>query len=91
MGEIRRFNRFRAYHDNGFQLTDLTRDTRLVGRSVWNTKWLLIIPGGTLLNDPNEGLNTFILGERLPGSEARDGDGIKDIKLFFETYGYSGN
>jgi hypothetical protein len=54
---------------------------------------MLIIPGGTLLNDPNEGLDTFILGRRIPGDPtgARDGSGIGDIKLFFETYGYSGN
>ena len=37
---------------------------RLVGRSVWNTKWLLIIPGGTLLSDPNQGLDTLIDGMR---------------------------
>ena len=58
---------------------------------MWNSKWMLIIPGGTLLNDPNEGLDTFILGKRLPGSLNRDGEGVSDIKLFFVTYGYSGN
>ena len=35
-------------------------NNRLVGRSVWNTKWKLIIPGKTLLNDSNEGLERFI-------------------------------
>ena len=27
---------------------------RLIGRSVWNSKWKLIIPGKTLLADPNQ-------------------------------------
>ena len=53
-------------------------NNRLVGRSVWNTKWKLIIPGKTLLNDPEEGLDRFI-------------NSVSDIKLHFETYSYSGN
>ncbi|MEN9675703.1 MAG: hypothetical protein RIS76_1599, partial [Verrucomicrobiota bacterium] len=28
--------------------------TRLIGRSVWNTQWKLVIPGNTLLTDGNE-------------------------------------
>jgi hypothetical protein len=68
-------------------------DTRLIGRSVWNSKWLLIIPGQNLLYNPDDGLDTFIYGPEvmggLPGE--RTGNGISDIKLFFETYSYSGN
>ncbi len=91
--QSRQFSRFRAHHDGGFNTSELVPDTRLVGRSVWNTKWMLIIPGGTLLNDPGEGLDTFILGRKVLGNPnaARDGNGIKDIKLFFESYSYSGN
>jgi hypothetical protein len=91
-GDIRRFSSFRAYHDDGsFQPDQVVTDTRLIGRSVWNTQWLLIIPGGTLLFDPDEGLDTFIDGpEIFPGAGVRTGQGIDDIKLFFETYGYSG-
>jgi hypothetical protein len=51
---------------------------RLIGRSVWNSKWKLVIPGRTLLNDPSEGLDRFI-------------SSVKDIKLYFVTYSYSGN
>ncbi len=91
IGEIRRFGRFRAYHDDGFELGDFTKDSRLVGRSVWNTKWMLIIPGGTFLNDPNAGLDTFISGPLIPGGQTRDGNGNTDIQFLFETYGYSGN
>lgn len=51
---------------------------RLIGRSVWNTQWKLVIPGNTLLNDPNEGLDRFIRT-------------VQDIRLHFITYSYSGN
>ncbi|MBL9168990.1 MAG: hypothetical protein JNN07_14715 [Verrucomicrobiales bacterium] len=53
-------------------------NSRLIGRSAWNSKWKLVIPGRTLLQDPNEGL------DRLTQS-------LKDVKLFFHTYSYSGN
>jgi len=51
---------------------------RLIGRSVWNTQWKLVIPGYTLLNDPNEGLDRFVRT-------------VKDVKLHFVTYSFSGN
>jgi hypothetical protein len=77
--DIRRFSSFRAYHDSGsFKETEATVDTRLIGRSVWNTDWMLIIPGGTFLFDPIQGLDTFV-------------NSVSDIKIFFQTYAYSGN
>jgi hypothetical protein len=77
-GGIRQFSRFRAYHDAGsFTPAETTSDTRLIGRSVWNTRWLLIIPGASFLADPNQGLDTFI-------------NSVSDIKIFFQTYAYSG-
>ena len=51
---------------------------RLIGRSIWNSKWKLVIPGKTLLNDPNHGLDRFI-------------QTVRDVKLYFITYSYSGN
>jgi hypothetical protein len=51
---------------------------RLIGRSIWNSKWKLVIPGRTLLSDPNQGLARFIAS-------------VKDVKLYFITYSYSGN
>ena len=60
-------------------------NSRLIGRSVWNTRWLLIIPAGTLNNDRSLGLDYFINGV------SGDGNGVKDIKLLFKTYSYSGN
>jgi hypothetical protein len=77
--DIRRFSSFRAYHYSGvFNPAETTTDSRLIGRSVWNTDWMLIIPGGTFLADPEQGLDTFI-------------DSVSDIKIFFQTYSYSGN
>jgi hypothetical protein len=82
-GDVRKFSSFRA---TGFDSADpadidteqLTYDARLVGRSAWNTKWLLIIPGATLSADPTAGLDTFI-------------NSVKDIQLIINSYGYSGN
>jgi hypothetical protein len=51
---------------------------RLIGRSVWNSKWKLVIPGKALLNNPDEGLERFIRT-------------VNDVKLHFVTYSYSGN
>jgi hypothetical protein len=77
--EIRKFSSFRAYHDAGdFDSGEVTSSSRLIGRSVWNTEWMLIIPGGTLLSDPDAGLEAFAAS-------------VSDIKLFFMTYAYSGN
>jgi hypothetical protein len=88
---IRRFGRFRAFHDSGsFNPSETVTDSRLIGRSVWNTRWLLIIPAGTLHNDRNEGIQRFIHGA-LRNDGMRDGNGVSDIKIFFQTYAYSGN
>jgi hypothetical protein len=85
-GAIRQFSSLRAYHDSGqFNLAEVTTNARLIGRSVWNTQWLLIIPGSTLLADPDKALEIFVNGVN------NDGNGIKDIKIFFQTYSYSGN
>jgi hypothetical protein len=53
-------------------------NSRLIGRSVWNSQWKIVIPGTSLLNDPNDGLDRFIRT-------------VKDVKLYFQTYSYSGN
>lgn len=77
--EVRRFSALRAYHDSGsFSPSEASSDSRLIGRSVWNTEWMLIIPGGTLLNNSNQGLEQFI-------------SAVSDIRIFFQTYAYSGN
>ena len=50
-----------------------------------------IIPGGTLLFDPDEALDTFVAGAPVPGGDGeRDGNGVSDIQIFFQTYSYPG-
>ena len=61
----------------GLQRSQYT-NSRLVGRSVWNSKWKIVIPGSTLLGNADEGLDRFI-------------QTVKDVKLNFVTYSYSGN
>lgn len=53
-------------------------NTRLIGRSVWNSRWKIVIPAYTLLQDEQTGLNRFAAS-------------VKDIQLFFRTYSHSGN
>jgi len=53
-------------------------NSRLIGRSVWNSQWKLVIPGQTLLNNPSEGLDRFL-------------QSVKDVKLHIVSYSYSGN
>jgi len=52
----------RAYHDgsSAVNMDELSFESRLIGRSVWNTEWMLIIPGSMLNADPNVGLDRFI-------------------------------
>ncbi|PIE90774.1 MAG: hypothetical protein CR997_03880 [Acidobacteria bacterium] len=77
--DIRQFSAFRAYDDSGeFIPEETTTDSRLIGRSVWNTRWLLIIPGAYMHSDANAAIDDFI-------------NGVSDINFFFETYAYSGN
>ncbi len=81
---VRKHQAFRAVStadvfagNTSFNLANFT-NKRLIGRSVWNSKWKLVIPGKALLNDPNEGLDRFI-------------QTVNDIKIHLQTYSYSGN
>jgi hypothetical protein len=65
-----------AYFYN--QMPSEFTSSRLVGRSVWNTQWKLVIPGYSLLNDERAGLDAFI-------------NSVSDIQLFLRTYSHSGN
>ena len=102
--EIRKFSSFRAFPDSvGTTRDDIISSSRLVGRSAWNTKWVLIIPNASLLYDAassTAGLNTFIHGLPKSGETQsssgtdpakRDLLGVRDIKLMIETYSVSGN
>ncbi len=76
---IRKHQAFRAV-PGGTNFSDDPGFTnaRLIGRSVWNSRWKIVIPGQTLLNDPNKGMETFLKT-------------VRDIQLHLETYSYSGN
>jgi|GEM_PF-1149119 len=91
--QIRRYSQYLAHHySEPFDNSQIVTSSRLIGRSVWNGKWVMIIPGASFLNDPDDGLDTFINGQLIPGGGGdRDGNGVSDIHLFFTTYSYSGN
>jgi hypothetical protein len=79
--DIVRHGMFRAYGGAAasFDENDLTYDTRLVGRSVWNTKWLLIVPGAMIARDGSRdaGITEFI-------------NSVDDIRLVLQTYSHGG-
>ncbi|MEX1116420.1 MAG: hypothetical protein WEB53_14310 [Akkermansiaceae bacterium] len=79
---IRKHQSFRMVADptlyEAGDLPTVFTNARLIGRSVWNGQWKIVIPAHTLLNDEQLGLNNFAAS-------------VKDIKLFFRTYSNSGN
>lgn len=91
MFNVRKHGSLRAYHDSGtWDEAQVSNNARLIGRSVWNSRWLLVIPGGTLLSDADLGIDRFIHGSQIANG-VWDENGVKDIKLIFQTYSYSGN
>ncbi len=70
VAKIRRHSTLRA--DGGIY------STRLVGRSVWNGRWLLVIPAASLNANREAALETFI-------------NGVGDIRLGLQAYARSGN
>ena len=56
---------------------DDNNSTRLMARSVWNSQWLLIIPGAGLYYDSTEGLKRFT-------------EKVSDLMLNFKTYSHNG-
>ncbi len=78
---LRKHQSFRAVNDPVFFYSTVPAEftnTRLVGRSVWNSQWKLVIPAKTLLANEQEGLSRFVAS-------------VKDIELFLRTYSHSGN
>ena len=78
---LRKHQAFRAVDDAAFFYGGLREEfgsSRLVGRSVWNTQWKIVIPAYGLLNDEQTGLDRFAAT-------------VDDIKLFLRTYSNSGN
>lgn len=90
---IRRHPSFRAYFDAaGGEPTDDALDcTRLAGRSVWNTRWLLVIPGGGMNADRDKALSIFVNGSDQNRDGKIDLTPVRDIRIGFRTYSNSGN
>jgi hypothetical protein len=40
---------FRVEEENGGKIYEIQYDSRLIGRSAWKSRWMLIIPGRSLL------------------------------------------
>jgi hypothetical protein len=78
---LRKHQPFRPVNDPQLFYSSIPAEftsSRLVGRSVWNGSWKLVIPANTLLANEQDGLN------RLAAS-------VKDIELFLRTYSTAGN
>ena len=91
--KIRKHPSFRAYFNAaGGEPTDDRLDaTRLIGRSVWNTRWLLVIPAGSMNADREKALSVFINGSDTNRDGKLDLKPVSDIKIGFRTYSQSGN
>jgi hypothetical protein len=88
---IRKYPSFRAYFGAGGTSSAYLDCPRLVGRSAWNTRWLLIIPAGTLNANRDDALRTFINGKDANRDGIVDLSGVTDIRLGLKTYSHSGN
>jgi hypothetical protein len=88
---IRKYPSFRAYFGADGPSADQLDCPRLVGRSAWNTRWLLIIPAGTLNANRDDALQTFINGKDADRDGTVDLSGVSDIRLGLKTYSHSGN
>jgi hypothetical protein len=90
---IRKHPSFRAYYgEKDEDPSDDSLDcTRLIGRSAWNTKWLLIIPAGSMNSDRDAALGAFIGGVDQDRDGNLDYEGVSDIKIGLKTYSASGN
>ncbi|MET0263333.1 MAG: hypothetical protein ABW223_10580, partial [Rariglobus sp.] len=77
----RKHQAFRPVADPAFFYSTLPGEftnRRLIGRSVWNSKWKLVIPAYTLLNKEQDGLDRFVRS-------------VNDVQVFLRTYSHSGN
>jgi hypothetical protein len=95
MAKIRRLPSFRALIADEDDDDKALASTRLVGRSAWNTKWVMIIPAGQLpggnAEDRARALSIFVNGEDSNRDGVIDRPGVADIELGLKTYATSGN
>ena len=77
----RKHQAFRAVDDPAYFYSSMPSEftnSRLISRSAWNTRWKIVIPAYSLLNNEQVGLDRFV-------------QSVSDIKLFLRTYSNSGN
>ena len=77
----RKHGAFRAVDDPAYFYSSVPAEftnSRLIGRSTWNTQWKIVIPAYSLLSDEQAGLDRFA-------------QSVKDIQLFLRSYSNSGN
>jgi uncharacterized delta-60 repeat protein len=95
MADIRRHTPFDAFHAfivGRDQNSPEFKSASLIGRSVWNTQWLLVIPSIALWGDtsnPEEGLERFISGALNTATGKRNNNGVSDIIIRMEAYAYT--
>ena len=70
---------------------DETTSTRLIGRSAWNDRWILVIPASSLSSDRVNALRTFINGLDSDKDGRIDVPGVSDIEIGLRVYSRSGN
>jgi hypothetical protein len=78
---LRKHQAFRPVDDPAFFYSSMPQEftsSRLIGRSVWNTTWKIVIPAYSLLENEQDGLNRFTAT-------------VRDIQLFLRTYSNAGN
>jgi len=78
---LRKHQAFRPVADPTFFYGSVPAEftnTRLIGRSVWNSQWKIVIPAYTLLSNEQTALDRFAAS-------------VKDVQLFLRTYSHSGN
>ena len=65
-------------------------NTNLAGRTAWNTRWILVIPGGqwTGSSDPAEIRNRLLQFIYGPDADPADNRGITDIRLIIQAYSH---
>ncbi|MDO5318394.1 MAG: hypothetical protein Q4G65_07195 [bacterium] len=74
----RRHPTIRASVAPTFEESAMSYNARLIGRSVWNDQWWLIIPAASLHSDNATARENFV-------------NAVRDIHLFLKTYSFSGN
>jgi len=84
--DVRRYADRPAIHTGNVEL-QLTNNSQHIGRSVWNTRWVLIIPAVRLNSDRELGLDLFIEGT---SPNPNFPNGVSDIQLIFRSYQYAG-